>query len=55
MNTVLYIKIVTLSFLALSVVGLLFWVFRPNSKKLYKSISKIPLDDEQKQINSKKK
>jgi cbb3-type cytochrome oxidase subunit 3 len=55
MNTIAYIKIVTLSFLALSVVAILFWIFRPNSKKLYKSISKIPLDNEKKQINSKKK
>ncbi|MFK7760690.1 MAG: cbb3-type cytochrome c oxidase subunit 3 [Candidatus Midichloriaceae bacterium] len=48
MNEIFYIKVITLSFLGLSVVGLMCWIFRPKSKKLYESLSKIPLNEEEK-------
>ena len=32
MDEIFYIKVITLSFLGLSIVGLMCWIFRPKSK-----------------------
>ncbi|WP_369127277.1 cbb3-type cytochrome c oxidase subunit 3 [Candidatus Bandiella numerosa] len=45
MNEIFYIKVITLSFLGLSIIGLICWIFRPKSKKLYELLSKIPLNE----------